>query len=123
MGWQHHHGKVCSSCSQVIDPQGQRVSLGEMHWHASEECFRCGVCDKSLLGGKMSKRGNTLSSSRLPSPRPSPAPSDRGSPVPGLVPGLAKLGLGGPKEGGMRQDAEGSRKLGPPRAASYSTIV
>merc|ERR1712032_811291 len=58
--WQHGHGKVCSSCSQVIDPQGQRVSLGEMHWHASEECFRCGVCDKSLLGGKMSKRGDTL---------------------------------------------------------------
>jgi len=138
--WQHHHGKVCSSCSQVIDPQGQRVSLGEMHWHASEECFRCGVCDKSLLGGKMSKRGDTLlcssacgqqlarmkqqqeissslSSSRLSSPRPSQTPSGRSSPIPGLVPGLAKLGIGGHKE------EKETRKLGPQRAASYSTIV
>jgi len=165
--WQHHHGKVCSSCGQVIDPQGQRVSLGEQHWHASEECFRCGVCDKNLLGGKMSKRGSTLlcssecgqqlaqlkqqqaalitrPASSLSSPRPSPAPSGRNSPVPGLVPGLARLGLGdgreSPRDGrdsprygvdspragpGVASPRHGDlgRQLPEARSASYSTIV
>jgi len=58
--WQHHYGKVCVACSNPIDAQGQRVTLGEQHWHASSTCFRCGVCAKSLLGGKVTKRQNTL---------------------------------------------------------------
>jgi prickle len=58
--WQVHHGKVCSACGDYIDPQGQRVSLGDKHWHASALCFRCGVCHASLLGGKMSKKHGTL---------------------------------------------------------------
>jgi len=58
--WQVHHGKICSACGQYIDPQGQRVSLGEKHWHASPLCFKCGVCQTSLLGGKMSKKFGTL---------------------------------------------------------------
>ena len=58
--WQKQHGKVCSACRGVIDPQGQRASLGEHHWHVSADCFKCGVCQKSLLGGKMSMRQGTL---------------------------------------------------------------
>jgi len=58
--WQKQHGKVCSACKGVIDPQGQRVSLGEHHWHVSAACFKCGVCQASLLGGKMSMRQGTL---------------------------------------------------------------
>jgi len=58
--WQSKHGKVCSACKGVIDPQGQRVSLGEHHWHVSPACFKCGVCQTSLLGGKMSMRQGTL---------------------------------------------------------------
>jgi len=58
--WQERHGKVCSACGDYIDPQGQRVSLGENHWHANASCFKCGVCQASLLGGKMSRRQGTL---------------------------------------------------------------
>jgi len=58
--WQKQHGKVCSACKGIIDPQGQRVSLGENHWHVSPACFKCGVCQTSLLGGKMSMRQGTL---------------------------------------------------------------
>jgi len=58
--WQLHHGKVCSACGEYIDPQGQRVTLGDKHWHASPLCFKCGVCQVSLLGGKMSKKFGTL---------------------------------------------------------------
>jgi len=58
--WQKQHGKVCSACKGVIDPQSQRVSLGENHWHVSQDCFKCGVCQTSLLGGKMSFRQGTL---------------------------------------------------------------
>ena len=58
--WKMQHGKVCSACRGLIDPQGQRVSLGEHHWHANAECFKCGVCQTSLMGGKMSMRQGTL---------------------------------------------------------------
>jgi len=58
--WQREYGKMCSTCKKVIDPQAQRVSLGSDNWHATHQCFRCGVCSKSLLGGKMSRRSGTL---------------------------------------------------------------
>jgi prickle len=58
--WQKQHGKTCFACKGVIDPQGQRVSLGDHHWHVSPACFKCGVCQASLLGGKMSMRSGTL---------------------------------------------------------------
>ena len=58
--WQVNHGKVCSACGEYIDPQGQRVTLGEKHWHASPMCFKCGICQASLLGGKMSRKHGTL---------------------------------------------------------------
>ena len=44
--------------------QDQRVSLGDRHWHTRDECFKCGVCDVSLMGAKMCVRhGVTLCSS------------------------------------------------------------
>jgi len=58
--WQNTHGKVCVACSTYISPEEQRVTLGADHWHATESCFNCGVCRKSLLGGKMTRRGGTL---------------------------------------------------------------
>jgi len=58
--WQGKHGKKCSACGDSIDAQGQRVSLGDKHWHASPTCFKCGMCGKSLLGGKMSRKHGTL---------------------------------------------------------------
>jgi len=58
--WQNVHGKICNSCQSYIHPEDQRVTLGDSHWHAKSECFKCGVCSKSLLGGKMTRRDGTL---------------------------------------------------------------
>ena len=32
------------------------MSLGERHWHTRDECFKCGVCEMSLMGAKMCLR-------------------------------------------------------------------
>jgi len=58
--WQNSHGKICCTCEVYIHPEDQRVSLGNDHWHASEICFKCGVCKSSLLGGKLTRKEGVL---------------------------------------------------------------
>lgn len=40
----------CSSCKKPVDPEAQRVSYGEHHWHAEPQCFQCSGCSKCLIG-------------------------------------------------------------------------
>lgn len=47
-----NHAAVCQGCRNAIDPETQRVSYNNFHWHASEECFVCSCCRKSLTGQK-----------------------------------------------------------------------
>jgi len=62
--WQSQHGKTCRTCQEIIHPQDQRVSLGGHHWHTRSQCFKCGVCGVSLMGGKLLLRqGEALCSS------------------------------------------------------------
>eukprot|EP00088_Acartia_fossae_P058871 TRINITY_DN6937_c0_g1_i3.p1 TRINITY_DN6937_c0_g1~~TRINITY_DN6937_c0_g1_i3.p1 ORF type:complete len:409 (-),score=66.31 TRINITY_DN6937_c0_g1_i3:121-1347(-) len=58
--WQQLHGKVCQTCKDYIHPEDQRVTLGESHWHAKSECFKCGICSKSLLGAMVTRKEGTL---------------------------------------------------------------
>ncbi|XP_062856151.1 testin [Trichomycterus rosablanca] len=44
------HAVLCSACRKPIEPEAQRLSYGEHHWHAEPECFRCGGCTKCLVG-------------------------------------------------------------------------
>uniref|UniRef100_A0A4W6BVQ0 Testis derived transcript (3 LIM domains) n=1 Tax=Lates calcarifer TaxID=8187 RepID=A0A4W6BVQ0_LATCA len=40
----------CSACQNAVEPEAQRVSYGEHHWHAEPECFKCSGCSKCLMG-------------------------------------------------------------------------
>lgn len=40
----------CSSCKNPVDPEAQRVSYGDHHWHAEPQCFQCSGCAKCLIG-------------------------------------------------------------------------
>ena len=40
----------CVACQQAVEPEAQRVSYGEHHWHAEPQCFRCSGCSKCLMG-------------------------------------------------------------------------
>lgn len=47
------YAKVCLACQKIIEPADRRVSVKEMHWHATDACFSCGGCKRSLLQSKI----------------------------------------------------------------------
>ncbi|KAJ8261937.1 hypothetical protein GJAV_G00160200 [Gymnothorax javanicus] len=44
------HAVCCTACRNPIEPEAQRVSYGEHHWHAEPDCFQCSCCSKCLMG-------------------------------------------------------------------------
>ncbi|KAM9854135.1 testin [Aulostomus maculatus] len=44
------HAVICVSCQNAVEPEAQRVSYGEHHWHAEPDCFKCSGCSKCLVG-------------------------------------------------------------------------
>lgn len=40
----------CAACQKSVEPEAQRVSYGEYHWHAEPHCFKCSGCSKGLVG-------------------------------------------------------------------------
>ena len=48
--FEQRYSEFCETCGQGIGvDQGQMTHQGQ-HWHATEQCFRCFVCQRSLLG-------------------------------------------------------------------------
>lgn len=50
----------CSSCQNAVEPEAQRVSYGEHHWHAEPQCFKCSGCSKCLIGQRFMAVQNFL---------------------------------------------------------------
>ncbi|XP_061896707.1 testin [Entelurus aequoreus] len=48
--YMNNYAVKCSSCQQPVEPEAQRVSYGEHHWHAEPHCFKCAGCSKCLIG-------------------------------------------------------------------------
>ncbi|KAK6317898.1 hypothetical protein J4Q44_G00111890 [Coregonus suidteri] len=44
------HAAVCTACQNPVEPEAQRVSYGDFHWHAEPQCFQCSCCAKCLIG-------------------------------------------------------------------------
>ncbi|XP_026878049.2 testin isoform X1 [Electrophorus electricus] len=58
-----NHAVHCTACQGPIEPEAQRVSYGEHHWHAEPNCFRCSGCSKCLMGQRfMALQGKLLCS-------------------------------------------------------------
>ncbi|XP_070559462.1 testin-like isoform X2 [Ptychodera flava] len=56
--YEKRFAKICQKCKQKIAADAQRLSHKEFHWHATDECFACSNCNKSLIGKQfMPKQG------------------------------------------------------------------
>ncbi|CAM9963746.1 unnamed protein product [Lampetra fluviatilis] len=44
------YARSCQSCQGSIEPEAQRVTLGEFSWHADPTCFLCSCCGIPLVG-------------------------------------------------------------------------
>ncbi|XP_029910330.1 testin [Myripristis murdjan] len=50
----------CATCQNPVEPEAQRVSYGEHHWHAEPQCFQCSGCSKCLIGQRFMAQQNFL---------------------------------------------------------------
>lgn len=50
----------CASCQKAVEPEAQRVSYGDHHWHAEPDCFKCSGCSKCLVGQRFMAVKNCL---------------------------------------------------------------
>nr|AAQ91277.1 testis derived transcript [Danio rerio] len=58
-----NHAVCCVACQKPIEPESQRVSYGEHHWHAEPQCFQCAGCSKCLMGQRfMALQGKLICS-------------------------------------------------------------
>ncbi|XP_065147866.1 testin [Paramisgurnus dabryanus] len=58
-----NHAVCCVACHNPIEPEAQRVSYGEYHWHAEPQCFQCSGCSKCLVGQRfMAMQGKLVCS-------------------------------------------------------------
>ncbi|CAD6195455.1 unnamed protein product [Caenorhabditis auriculariae] len=51
---------MCTTCKTNFPVETPHMSQGDLHWHASGQCFSCCVCSKNLLGIKYSLVGENL---------------------------------------------------------------
>ena len=47
------HIEFCATCGKSIGVEQGQITYEDQHWHATDECFKCYTCDKSLRGGLM----------------------------------------------------------------------
>ncbi|CAG0894723.1 unnamed protein product [Darwinula stevensoni] len=50
--FQASYGKRCETCKGDIAPEGRRVCHNSLNWHADDSCFRCHICQTSLLNAQ-----------------------------------------------------------------------
>ncbi|XP_058790239.1 testin [Phymastichus coffea] len=58
--YQNNYAQTCNACNNVIAADQQGVTVKDLHFHVTENCFCCTTCKKSLLGGKISVKENKL---------------------------------------------------------------
>uniref|UniRef100_A0A914YAD4 LIM zinc-binding domain-containing protein n=1 Tax=Panagrolaimus superbus TaxID=310955 RepID=A0A914YAD4_9BILA len=48
----YHLASRCNTCRKYIIADKPHVTQNNIHWHADERCFCCGICERNLLGKK-----------------------------------------------------------------------
>lgn len=44
------YAKKCFNCREIINADAQRIEYEGDFWHATDVCFKCGLCKRSLIG-------------------------------------------------------------------------
>ena len=47
------HIEYCATCGKSIGVEQGQITYEDQHWHATDDCFKCFTCAKSLRGGLM----------------------------------------------------------------------
>jgi len=47
------HIEFCATCGKSIGVEQGQITYEDQHWHATDDCFSCATCSKSLRGGLM----------------------------------------------------------------------
>ena len=47
------HIEFCATCGKSIGVEQGQITYEDQHWHATDDCFKCYTCSKSLRGGLM----------------------------------------------------------------------
>ena len=47
------HIEFCATCGKSIGVEQGQITYEDQHWHATDDCFKCFTCAKSLRGGLM----------------------------------------------------------------------
>ncbi|XP_034938131.1 Wilms tumor protein 1-interacting protein homolog [Chelonus insularis] len=58
--YQKTYAKTCYSCQKLIEADQQELNVKDLTFHASDKCFCCASCSKSLLNGRMTIKENKL---------------------------------------------------------------
>ncbi|KAK0174273.1 hypothetical protein PV327_011046 [Microctonus hyperodae] len=58
--YQKTYAKLCCACNQLIAADQQGVAVKDLNFHATNDCFCCHNCNKSLLNGKMAIKESKL---------------------------------------------------------------
>lgn len=44
------YARKCFECREIINADAQRIEYEGDFWHATDSCFKCGMCRRSLIG-------------------------------------------------------------------------
>lgn len=56
--YQQNYAKTCNTCNNVIAADQQGVAIKNLNFHATDNCFCCFTCKKSLLDGQIAIKEN-----------------------------------------------------------------
>ena len=58
--YQDNYAKTCNACKIVISADQQGISIKNLNYHATKDCFCCATCKKCLLEGQLAIKENSL---------------------------------------------------------------
>ncbi|CAB0038736.1 unnamed protein product [Trichogramma brassicae] len=58
--YQNNYAKMCAACRTVIAADQKGIAIKNLNFHATESCFCCATCRKSLLEGQLAVKDDKI---------------------------------------------------------------
>ncbi|KAL7303017.1 hypothetical protein TKK_0004238 [Trichogramma kaykai] len=58
--YQNNYAKMCAACRSVIAADQKGIAIKNLNFHATETCFCCATCRKSLLEGQLAVKDDKI---------------------------------------------------------------